>query len=123
MLKNVGIALGAALLIGLPPSAALAHAHLQTSLPPAGATVATGPSEVRLQFNEAVEPRFSKISVEVRGGKPIASEPPASDPADKAILIVKFAQPLPAGSYKVTWQAVSADTHKIKGSFTFQVRP
>jgi len=123
MLKSVGIALGAALLTGLLHSAALAHAQLKNTVPPAGATVATGPSEVRLQFNEAVEPRFSKISVELRGGKPIASEPPASDPADKATLIVKFAQPLPAGSYKVTWQAVSADTHKIKGSFTFQVRP
>ena len=38
-------------------------------------------------------------------------------------LIVKFAQPLQAGSYMVNWQAVSADTHKVQGSFTFQVRP
>jgi len=38
-------------------------------------------------------------------------------------LIVKFAQPLQPGSYKVNWQAVSADTHKVKGSFAFQVGP
>jgi CopC domain len=55
--------------------------------------------------------------------KPIVLEPATSDPADKATLIVKFAQPLQAGSRKVNWQAVSADTHKVKGSFTFQVRP
>jgi methionine-rich copper-binding protein CopC len=26
-------------------------------------------------------------------------------------------------SVSKNWQAVSADTHKVKGSFTFQVRP
>lgn len=36
---------------------------------------------------------------------------------------MKVAQPLQAGSYKVNWQAVSADTHKVKGSFIFEVRP
>jgi copper resistance protein C len=109
-------------LLGSTSSAALAHSHLKKSVPAAGATVAAGPSEVRLQFNEVVEPRFSKITVELKG-KPIASEPVASDPGDKATLIVKFAQPLQAGSYKVNWQAVSADTHKVKGSFAFQVSP
>jgi methionine-rich copper-binding protein CopC len=28
-----------------------------------------------------------------------------------------------AGAYKVSWRVISADTHKVKGSFTFQVRP
>jgi hypothetical protein len=65
---------------------------------------------------------FSKISVEPKGGEPIASDPPTSDPADKTTLIVKFAETLQAGSYKVNWQAVSAVTHKVKGTFTFQVR-
>ena len=53
----------------------------------------------------------------------LATEPVASDPADKSTLIVKLPQPLAAGSYKVNWQAISADTHKVKGSFTFHVRP
>ena len=43
--------------------------------------------------------------------------------AGQAKVIVKFAEPLQAGSYKVNWQAVSADTHKVKGSFVFEVRP
>ncbi|HEU0061710.1 MAG TPA: copper homeostasis periplasmic binding protein CopC [Hyphomicrobiaceae bacterium] len=123
MLRGVCVAFLAVSLTLFSHGAAFAHSHLKTSLPAAGATVATGPSEVRLQFNEAVEPAFSKISVEFKGGKPVASQPPISDPADKATLIVKFSQPLQAGSYKVNWQAVSADTHKVKGSFSFQVRP
>ena len=97
--------------------------HLKKSVPAAGATVAAGPREIRLQFNEIIEPRFSKISIELKGGWPVASEPATSDPADKTTLIAKFAQPLQAGTYNVNWQAVSADSHKVKGSFTFQVRP
>lgn len=124
MVRGVVVAASVAtLLTGLIPSTAMAHSRLKKSIPAAGATVAAGPSEVRLQFNEAVEPRFSKISVELNGGKPVASEPPTSDPADKATLILKFAEPLQAGSYKVNWQAVSTDTHKVKGSFIFEVRP
>jgi len=103
-------------------SLALAHSQLKKSVPAAGATVAAGQTEVRLQFNEVVEPRISKVTVELKG-KPIASEPAASDPSDKTTLIVRFAQPLQAGSYQVNWQAVSVDTHKVKGSFTFQVAP
>jgi copper resistance protein C len=123
MARVIATAAVIASLLGSMSSAAIAHSHLKKSVPAAGATVAAGPSEVRLQFNEPVEPRFSKISVEFKGGKPVASEPPTLDPADKATLIVKFAQPLQAGSYKVNWQAVSADTHKVKGSFAFEVRP
>ena len=123
MVRKFGAAALVVMLSGFFPGGAQAHSHLKKSVPEAGATVATGPSEIRLQFDETVEPRFSKISVEAKGGKAVTSEPATSDPNDKMTLIVKFAQPLQAGSYMVNWQAVSADTHKIKGSFTFQVRP
>ena len=123
VVRGIVIASGIAMFIGLIHSAAMAHSHLKTSVPAAGATVAAGQSEIRLQFDAAIEPRFSKISIELKGGWPVASEPATSDPADKTILIAKFAQPLQAGTYNVNWHAVSADTHKVKGSFTFQVRP
>ena len=123
MVRKFGAAALVVMLSGFFPGGAQAHSHLKKSVPEAGATVATGPSEIRLQFDETVEPRFSKISVEAKGGKAVTSEPATSDPNDKMTLIVKFAQPLQAGSYMVNWQAVSADTHKVKGSFTFQVRP
>jgi methionine-rich copper-binding protein CopC len=122
MVREIGAVALVVMLSGFP-GAAKAHTHLKKSVPAAGANVATGPSEIRLQFDETVEPRFSKISVEAKGGKAVTSEPATSDPNDKMTLIVKFAQPLQAGSYMVNWQVVSADTHKVKGSFTFQVRP
>lgn len=122
MMRGVVAAAFIASLSSFASGPTLAHSELKKSVPAAGATIAAGPSEVRLQFSEVVEPRLSKVTVELKG-KPVASEPAASDPSDKTTLIVKFAQPLPAGSYKVNWQAVSADTHKVKGNFTFQVAP
>jgi hypothetical protein len=47
----------------------------------------------------------------------------AADPNDKSALVVRFAEPLRPGTYKVNWRVISADTHKVKGSFSFQVRP
>ena len=123
VVRGRAIASVVAVFIGLIHSVAMAHSHLKKSVPAAGATVAAGPREIRLQFNEVIEPRFSKISIELKGGWPVASEPATSDPADKTTLIAKFAQPLQAGTYNVNWQAVSANSHKVKGSFTFQVRP
>jgi len=97
MVRGIGAAVLFVMLSGFLPGAAQAHSRLKTSIPAAGATVATGPGEVRLQFDETVEPRFSKISIEAKGGKAVTSEPATSDPSDKTTLIVKFAEPLQAG--------------------------
>ena len=122
MSKNL-IALGAALAIGTWVGIAQAHTHLKKTTPAAGSTVAATLSEIRLQFDEAIEARLSRVKVETKAGGVVATEPVASDPADKNTLVIKLPQPLAAGSYKVNWQAISADTHKVKGSFSFHVRP
>ncbi len=98
------------------------HAQLTRSVPAADATPSVSPPEIRLQFNEAMEARFSKITVLAKGGKPIAAETVSADPADKKILVLKFKDVLQPGSYQVSWRVVSLDTHKISGSFTFQVK-
>jgi copper resistance protein C len=42
---------------------------------------------------------------------------------NQAVLIVPILKPLPAGDYKVHWQAVSVDTHHTQGTFEFTVKP
>jgi len=37
-------------------------------------------------------------------------------------LTANFAKPLPKGGYKVTWHAVTADTHRVEGSYSFTVK-
>jgi methionine-rich copper-binding protein CopC len=38
-------------------------------------------------------------------------------------LVVPVNEALPAGDYKVEWHAVSDDTHRVKGSYSFSVAP
>ena len=100
-----------------------AHTHLKTSLPAAGATLAEAPTEIRLHFEGPVEASLSHVSVATNAGEPVAAAAAATDPGDKGLLVVKLVQPLKAGLYTVTWRVIAADTHKMKGSFSFQVRP
>lgn len=105
---------------------ALAHAHLQSQLPAADSTVSS-PKELRLQFSEGVEEKFSKVSITstADGGKTVVEPVPevATDRADNKVLIITPAAPLAPGQYKVEWHAVSVDTHKSEGSYSFSVSP
>ena len=42
--------------------------------------------------------------------------------ADGKTLVAVFPRPLPAGTYKLDWHAVSTDTHRITGTLAFTVR-
>ena len=49
---------------GLGISGVAAHSRLVKSDPPARAVLTTAPKELRLWFNEAVEPAFAKVWIE-----------------------------------------------------------
>jgi hypothetical protein len=101
-------------------AAALAHAKMNASIPKDGETVAAGLSEIQLQFSKPL--RLTLIHVRrVEGQKEItvSSELPKSF-VDSANVAVDALQ---AGSYEVSWTAVSKDGHVMKGSFTFSVKP
>ncbi len=53
--------------VGLRDDRAFAHAQLEKATPAVGGTVASA-SEIRLEFSEGVEPKFSKVSVTGPGG-------------------------------------------------------
>jgi copper resistance protein C len=111
----------AALTFACASSAAFAHAQLERATPAVGGTVAA-PSEIRLEFSEGVEPKFSKISVTGSAGA-VSLGAAKTEPSNQAVLIVPISKPLPAGAYKVHWQAVSVDTHHTQGTFEFTVKP
>lgn len=106
----------------LATTAAHAHARLVKATPGAGATVATA-TEIRLTFSEGVEPRFSRIAVTGADGAAVALGADEAAPGDATTLIAPIAKPLAAGVYTVRWSAVSTDTHRTQGSFSFTVRP
>src|SRR5215813_7376844 len=99
----------------------LAHAHLVRATPAVGGTVHTPPSEVTLRFNEKLEAAFSSVVVRDSTGKQVDKGDGAVDKSDRTLMRVMLQQPVAPGVYKVEWKAMSADTHKIDGNFTFKV--
>ncbi len=114
-------ATAAIVLIAVP---AMAHPKLVASIPAAAATV-TAPSTITLSFSERVVPRFTGASVTMISAsgvaKPIVGVSPVFG-GDGKTLALKPARVLGPGAYKVDWHAVAADTHHVKGIFSFTVR-
>ena len=99
--------------------AAAAHAHLVSSDPAAGATVAA-PKAVTLTFSEKLEGKFSGAALS-KGGAPLGSHS-LLDPTGGKTLTVSPGAPLAAGAYTVSWHVVSVDGHRTKGEVAFTVR-
>ena len=101
-------------------AAAFAHAHLVRATPAESGTVKSAPNEVVLKFNERLEPAFSSAVIRDSGGKQVDKADAHVDKADRTVVRVSL-PPLDPGVYTVEWKAMSSDTHKINGNFTFRV--
>jgi methionine-rich copper-binding protein CopC len=103
-----------ALLLGAAP-AAQAHDFLVGTSPADASTVAVVPAQVTLTFSEPA------LAV---GTVVIVTGPTGPVETGQPVLIDKtIAQRLqpgsPAGRYRVTWRATSADGHPVSGTFSF----
>jgi methionine-rich copper-binding protein CopC len=116
-MKSSAAALSLFFLIAGAP-AAHAHATLSRASPSGGSAVSTAPQEVTLTFTDTLEAAFSNITVTDANGIEVSqAKPRVNDNVMRVGL-----KPLSAGIYKVNWRAVSTDTHKTEGSFTFSFR-
>ena len=100
-------------------SSVFAHAHLKSQSPAADSTV-SAPAELRLVFSEGVEATFTKVTLS-KDGNNVPVKSLATEGSDKKTLVVTPQAPLTAGAYKVEWHAVSVDTHKSEGAYSFKV--
>jgi methionine-rich copper-binding protein CopC len=121
-MRHVIATTAAGLAFLLAPAAAFAHAQLEQAVPAVGGMVAS-PSEIRLKFSEGVEAHFCTVALSAEGGGAVPLGAPSVDPADHSVLVAKLGKTLAPGVYSVTWHAVSVDTHKTQGSFSFTVKP
>ena len=120
MLKKSVLAATALIAAIVGIAAANAHPELQSTEPAAGKSSAP-PKEIRIRFNESILPRFSGIELKDQTGKAIATGKTTNDPMNRKMLIVPLKVELSPGDYTVEWHAVSVDTHKVKGSYSFGV--
>ena len=112
------VTLSLALLSGV--AGAQAHAYLDHATPLVGSTLKSAPSEVRMWFTQALEPRFTAAQLRSSTGAVMASG--GVDPADPKQMVIQV-RGLPPGKYKVFWKVLSVDTHRSEGSFGFEVKP
>jgi copper transport protein len=123
-LRLIGLAgVVAALLNGLAPAAAMAHADLVASSPPASASLLEPPDELRLTFSEPIDPELAYVDLLDASQQRVAGlgAPTATD-ADRAVVV--RLPDLAPGTYTVTYQVVSAvDGHATTGIFAFVIDP
>lgn len=118
---------GAALMALMLPSVAQAHPKLVSAVPAANAAVAST-GTIKLTFSESLTPKLSTATLVMTGmGGKSHPDMPMKDvvsavSADGKTLVLTSAKPLPAGSYRVDWATVGADTHRITGSHSFSIR-
>ena len=106
-----------ALVLAFSINAASAHAHLDHSVPAVGSTVTTAPQEVTLTFTQDLEAAFSSVEVTDPSGARV-DQGEAKISGNTMQIELKTIVP---GTYTVHWHAVSVDTHKTQGDFSFSV--
>ena len=121
MRRTLVIAVVAAAALALP-AAAWAHAALLKTFPAASAEVDTPPAELRLVYDEVIEPRFAVISVTDAAGHQQVDGTVHRSPSDPYELDAPLKRSA-EGWYLVFWRVISADGHPVRGAFTYRIGP
>jgi methionine-rich copper-binding protein CopC len=152
--KSLRVALrtcgGAVVLALIVAGTAAGHAYLRSAAPAEDSTVAAMPAEVRLQFSEPVEVRFSTFKVYSVPAGPgwdrrrlnaaagmivtnnLRRTDDAADRADDGLATaerttaevgLRLKPGLPPGTYVVMWRVLSIDTHTTQGFYVFTYAP
>jgi methionine-rich copper-binding protein CopC len=121
MSNRTSTAVFALLAASLMVSSANAHPTLKSANPPAEGATVREPTEIKLNFSEGVISKFSSVELKDQAGKKIATGKVATNPKDEKELVVALQAPLKAGTYTVTWNIVSVDTHRVHGTYSFKV--
>jgi hypothetical protein len=105
----------------LQPVTAWAHAKLVKSDPAQRAVLRQPPSQLRLWFNERLEPAFCVVTVLDAAGNTMTSTAAAVSRTDPKLLVLAL-PPLAKGAYTVQFQVLSVDGHTVKSGFRFEIR-
>ncbi|MDL2353948.1 MAG: copper homeostasis periplasmic binding protein CopC [Pseudomonadota bacterium] len=102
-------------------SVAQAHAKIESSEPTADSVMEGAPKAIRLHFNEALEPAFSKIELFDAKQAAVVLPKVAVDKEDPKTMSTTVPV-LESGKYSVRWTTMTHDGHKAKGQYSFTVK-
>jgi methionine-rich copper-binding protein CopC len=97
-------------------SVASAHVHLKQSVPAQGAVLAAAPTQIVLTFDEPALVTALWIQQDANPRQKLSPLP-----TQAAATVTVPVAVLKAGSYVVTWRAVSPDRHVMSGALHFKV--
>ncbi|MFC4501186.1 MULTISPECIES: copper resistance CopC/CopD family protein [Streptomyces] len=117
MIVLLFLAVTGALLAGAGPAAA--HAALTGSDPQQGVVVDKAPTQVTLTFSETVSLNDDSLRVLDPKGARVDEGKPSN--VSGTSYAVQLHSGLPDGTYTVTYQVVSADSHPVAGAYTFSI--
>ncbi|MFF3740548.1 copper resistance CopC/CopD family protein [Streptomyces sp. NPDC002566] len=111
------LAVAGALLAAAGPASA--HAALTGSDPAQGTVVDKAPTQVSLTFSEQVALSGASLRVLDPKGTRVDTGEPTN--VSGTTYAVRLHPGLPDGTYTVTYQVVSADSHPVAGAYTFSI--
>ena len=115
--RRLGAALaGAAICVAVAGPAA-AHTELIGSSPADGATLTTAPTEVLLEFSQAVQTEFGQVAVLDDAG----THHEQGGPQIAGAIVTQSLDKLVPGAYQISYRVGAADGHPITGTLTFTV--
>lgn len=111
------------------PGAVFAHAKLVSSTPAANATVSKANAKsINLTFNEKLMAPTVKADLLMTGMPGMKDHAPMKVAftsmmgKDGKSMMLMPKKALVSGTYKVTWSAAGADTHRMGSEFSFTVK-
>jgi methionine-rich copper-binding protein CopC len=109
----------------LPPAATAVHAYpiLQSSNPMADTTVNIAPTQIKMNFSEALVARFTDVELSNAQGQHLDTGQANLDPDDNSKFAVTILPRLMPGTYTVSWHTGSLDTRRVAGKYWFTVAP
>jgi copper transport protein len=118
------VALGALVVAAVAALAApaSAHAELVSTDPTNGGVYDTSPLAVTLRFTEPVQLALGGVSVFTSDREQVDVGAPEHPDGNQSAVRSTLPE-LDDGTYVVTWRVTSADSHPIRGAYTFQVGP
>jgi copper transport protein len=117
--RRVAVVVATTVAVLAPAQQAFAHAGLESTVPDASAVLETGPPNIVLNFNEAVDATLSNIELYDQTATLV---PTGLAAAGSDNTSVQASVPtLRNGVYVVVWRVASDDGHVVNGVFSFQV--
>ncbi|MGD9798378.1 MAG: copper resistance CopC/CopD family protein [Acidimicrobiia bacterium] len=107
----------AGLLVTATPAGA--HATLETTDPPLGATLTEPPTSVEVTFSEPVRAPTGSVRLHDAGGKVVRAEEIEREDGGRTLRL--DVGDLPDGGYVLSWRVVSVDGHPVSGGVTWRV--